>query len=166
LRKRLRHLGRAADAQMARMLADAANIPEAIAGLTNIFTDAELKIIRTAVPFSEKLALKIRENITELAKNLFSQHPHPPVVRSLDEVPNTFLFRAALCSFLWALDWISVGGPKGVKTERIRNDMVDVIFATFATYFDGLLSMDEKPRRIYRQAAIVLESITNKPGVG
>jgi hypothetical protein len=65
---------------------------------------------------------------------------------------------------LWLLDWISMGGPKGVKAEKIRNDIVDVSFATFATYFDGLLSMDEKARRIYQQAAIVLESITNKPG--
>jgi hypothetical protein len=164
LRKQLRHLGRAADTQMARMLADAANIPEAIERIANTFTDAELKIIRTGLPFSEKLALKMRGNITELAKSLFSQHPHPPVVRRVDEVPNTFLFRSALCSFLWALDWISTGGPKGVKTERIRNDLVDVTFATFATYFDGLLSMDEKPCRIYRQAAFVLESITNGPG--
>ncbi len=95
-------------------MADAANIPEAIGELTNFFTDAELKIIRTGLPFSEKLALKIRENIAELAKNLFSQHPHPPVVRSLDEVPNTFLFRAALCSILWArLDFC--GWPQGCQ---------------------------------------------------
>lgn len=116
------------------------------------------------LPFSEKLALKILGNVIGLAKSLFSRHSHPPVLRSVDEVPNTFLFRSALCSFLWALDWISTGGPKGVKTERIRNDLVDVTFATFATYFDGLLSMDEKPCRIYRQAALVLESITSRPG--
>jgi hypothetical protein len=148
---------------MARMLSDAANIPEAIKGIANTFTDADLKIIRTGRPFSEQLALKIWGKINELAKSLFSQHPHPPVVRSAEEVPNTFLFRSALCSLLWALDWISTGGPKGVKTERIRNDLVDVTFATFATYFDGLLSMDEKPCRIYRQAAFVLESITSGP---
>jgi hypothetical protein len=57
-----------------------------------------------------------------------------------------------------------MGGPKVVKAEKIRNDLVDGNFATFATYFDGLLSMDEKARRIYQQAAIVLESITNEPG--
>jgi hypothetical protein len=164
LRKQLCLLGRAADAQMVRMLADAVNIPESVEQIANAFTEAELKIIRTGLPFSEKLGLKIQRNIGELAKSLFSKHPHPPVVRTVDEVPNTFLFRSALCSFLWALDWISTGGPKGVKTERIRNDLVDVTFATFATYFDGLLSMDEKPCRIYRQAAFLLESMTS--GVG
>ena len=37
-----------------------------------------------------------------------------------------------------------MGGPKSVKAEKIVNDLVDVNFAAFATYFDGLLSMDEK----------------------
>jgi hypothetical protein len=56
-----------------------------------------------------------------------------------------------------------MAGPKSVKAEKIVNDLVDVNFATFATYSDGLLSMDEKARRIYQQRAIVLASITNKP---
>jgi hypothetical protein len=149
---------------MDRMLADATNTPEAVEGIVHFFTDAELKIIRTGLPFSEQLVRKVLENIVALAQSLYSQHPHPTVVRKVDELPNTFLFRAALCAFFWALDWISMGGPKGVKTEKIRNDLVDVNFATFATYFDGLLSMDEKPVRIYQRAAFVLESITNGPG--
>ena len=55
-----------------------------------------------------------------------------------------------------------MAGPKSVKAEKIVNDLVDVNFATFATYFDGLLSMDEKPLRIYQRAAFVLESITSR----
>ena len=55
-----------------------------------------------------------------------------------------------------------MGGPKGVKTEKIRNDLIDVNIATFATCFDGLLSMDDKPLRIYQRAAFVLESITSR----
>jgi hypothetical protein len=162
LREQILHLGHAADTQMARMLADAINIPEAVEGLVRLFTDAELKIIRKAdLQFSEQLVHKVLDNIGLLAQSFFSRHPNPTVVRNVNELPNTFLFRTALCSFLWVLDWISMGGPKGVKSEKIRNDLVDVNFATFATYFDGLLSMDEKPRRIYRQAAFVLESITN-----
>ena len=164
LRQQLLHKGRAADAQMARMFADATNIPEAIEAIVRLFTDGELKIIRTGLPFSEELARKVLENIGLLAQSLFSRHPRPAVVRDLDELPNTFLFRSALCSFLWALDWISMGGPKRAKTEKLRNDLVDVNFATFATYFDGLLSMDEKSCRIYRQAAFVLESIMNGLG--
>ena len=164
-REQLLGLGRAADAQMDRVLADARTMPEAVAGIASSFTDAELKIIRTGLPFSDQLVRKTLENIIALAKSLSSQHPRPTVVRNVDELPNTFLFRTALCAFVWALDWISVGGPKSVKTEKIRNDLVDVNFATFATYFDGLLSMDEKSLRIYQRAAFVLDAITNGPSL-
>jgi hypothetical protein len=164
LRDQILRLGRAADAQMARMLADAINIPMAIDEIAKTFSDAELKMIRTDLPLSEQVTSKVIKYVLLLTRSLYYRHPHPVAVRSFDELLNTFEFRAALCSFLWALDWISVAGPKDVKPEKIRNDLVDVNFAIFATYFDGLLSMDEKARRISLQAEIVLESITNKPG--
>jgi hypothetical protein len=92
-------------------------------------------------------------------------HPKPPVaVHTQEELSNTFLFRTALSAFFLALDWISVGGPKDVKITKIRNDIVDVSFAAYATYFDGVLSMDEKLVRIYHRAAFVLDAITNGPG--
>lgn len=164
LRDQILRLGREADAQMARVLSDAINIPVAIDEIAKTFTEAELKIIRrTDLPLSEELASKVIKHVLLLTQSLYSLHPRSAVVRSFDELLNTFQFRAALCSYLWALDWISLAGPKSVKAEKIRNDLVDVNFAIFATYFDGLLSMDEKARRIYQQAAIVLESITNKP---
>jgi len=163
LRDQILRRGREADAQMARVLVDAINIPAAIEEVKNTFTDAELKIIRTGFPLSEQLASKVIKYILLLTHFLFSRHPGP-AVRNFDELLNTFLFRTALCLFLYALDWISMGGPTGVKAEKIRNDLVDMNIATFATYFDGLLTMDEKARRIYQQAAFVLELITNGPG--
>jgi hypothetical protein len=162
LRDQILRLGREADAQLARVRVDAINIPAAIEAIAENFTDAELKIIRTDLPFSEQIASKVIKYILLTTQSLFSQHPRPAVVRNFDGLLNTLLFRTALCSFLWAPDWISMAGPKSVKAEKIVNDLVDVNFATFATYFDGLLSMDEKARRIYQQRAIVLASITGE----
>ena len=40
---------------------------------------------------------------------------------------------------------MDVGGrAKNVKFEKLRNDMVDVNFAAFATYFDDLPTADAK----------------------
>lgn len=163
LQQQLEDHGRAADVQMDRMLADAAIMPEAVEAITKTFTDGELKVIRSQSPFPGQLARKLLESIVVLTQSLFDRHPQPATVRAVNELPNTFLFRTALCTFVWALDWIAVGGPKGVKAERIRNDLVDVNFSTFATYFDGLLSMDDKPLRIYRRAAFVLDAIASAP---
>src|SRR5260370_33056311 len=93
LREQLQRLGREADVQMDRMLVDAINIPEAIDGIANTFTGAELKLIRTGSLFSEELVPKVLKNIVQLAQSLYSRHPRPAAVRKVDELPNTFLFR-------------------------------------------------------------------------
>ena len=47
-----------------------------------------------------------------------------------------------------------------MRVDRLRNDLIDVIFATYATYFDGLMSRD-KAQRVYNHAAFILSSITD-----
>jgi hypothetical protein len=54
--------------------------------------------------------------------------------------------------YLWALRWIAVGGAKSTKPEKIRNDMVDLFLAAYATFFDGLLTSDRKLAALYRDA--------------
>lgn len=162
-RQQLLENGREADAQMERMHADVAMMPDAIDLIVKGFTADELKTIRTAAVFSDQLVGKVLRFI-DLAQNLYSRHPRATFVPSIAELPNTFLFRMALCAFVWMLDWIELGGYRGAKTAKLRNDLVDVNFATFATYFDGLMSEDDKPRRIYRRAALILDAITGSTG--
>lgn len=61
-----------------------------------------------------------------------------------DELPKYFLFRYSFCFYIWVLETIAVGGAHGKSADKIRNDMVDVIFATYATYFDILISKYKK----------------------
>lgn len=160
LRQLLEH-GREADAHMQRMLSDAANMPEAVKGMTATFTPSELRIIRTGSQLSSPLIRKVLESILSLAQALFLQHPRPAMIGRREELLNTFLFRSALCAFLWVLDWISVGRTGNANIGNIRNDLVDVNFATYATYFDGLMSNDSKPVAVYRRASFILEAITD-----
>jgi hypothetical protein len=90
---------------------------------------------------------------------MFSEHPSVQRLPVEKELPNTFIFRAALCAYLLTLEWISEGGAIGAKASTLRNDMVDINFATYATFFDGLLSKDGKAQRIYQQAHLLLTSI-------
>jgi hypothetical protein len=43
------------------------------------------------------------------------------------------------------------------KPEKLRNDVIDVNFAAFATYFDGLITSDKRAREIYAEAEFLLE---------
>jgi hypothetical protein len=163
LREQLLDMGREADAQMQRMLSDATMLPGTIDGIATAFTNTELKIIRAGSPIPSQLVRKFFESVLGMAQSLYASHPRPTVVRDARELPNTFLFRMAVCALVWALDWISVGGPKNVRPDKMRNDLVDLNFAAFATYFDGLLSMDQKPLRIYERAAFVLDALLSNP---
>jgi len=48
------------------------------------------------------------------------------------------------------------GGVGGVKPERLRNDVVDLSYVTYATFFDGLLSKDAKALDVYRDTKELL----------
>ena len=60
--------------------------------------------------------------------------------------------------------WISVGGAHQARPETLCNDLVDVNFAVFATYFDGLLTADRKIMEIYDEMLWVLNHVFIIPG--
>ena len=50
-----------------------------------------------------------------------------------------------------------------MKAEKLRNEVIDVNFATFATYFDGLLTDDKRANSIYEHAAFLLQEVFPMP---
>src|SRR5690348_16348450 len=62
----------------------------------------------------------------------------------------------AVAGYLVALRWMSVGGAKNVKPEKIRNDIIDCTYAAYATYFQGLLSDDAGANEIYPDAKFLI----------
>lgn len=152
LQTQLLDLGREATAHMDRVLTDAEKMAERIETVTATFTKDELKALRTRGKMPDGLDEKIIQNIMWVAGFLFNDHPRAGRLPPWNEAPNTFIFRLAICLYLWALDWISVGGAKGAKSTTIRNDMVDLSFAAYATFFDGLLTSDQKLLQLYRDA--------------
>jgi len=164
LQRQLLGLGRAADEQMARMLGDAARFSESLELIAGTYTAAELQILRRDVPYTKALFEKVTANVMMLAAMMFAGHPRISKLPPASELPCTFIFRAALCAYLLALRWVSVGGAENVKAKRIRNDLVDVNFAAFATYFDGLLSADSKAAGIYCDADYLLRNFFVMPG--
>ena len=62
--------------------------------------------------------------------------------------------RNGVSSFLYPIpkygpDLVKDGGIDQISKEKIRNDIVDISYVTYATYFDGLLSLDKKLNAIY-----------------
>lgn len=158
-RSQLLENGKEATAHLDRMLAEAALLPETIDSLAKNYSKDERRLLRSAGHYSEELIRKLIESVLEIARTMFAGHPSVQRFPPIKELPNTFIFRAALCVYLWALEWIAEGGAKGAKPTTLRNDMVDINFATYATFFDGLLSKDGKAQRIYKEASVFLSAV-------
>jgi hypothetical protein len=124
--------------------------------LTKTLTDTDVRALKVRAETREAIAHKTLENVLWIASFMFRDHPRVSKRPRWDEAINTFIFRSALCLYLWVLHWISVGGAKGAKAETIRNDIVDLTFAAYATFFDGLLTGDNKLSEIHKGAVWLL----------
>jgi hypothetical protein len=88
------------------------------------------------------------------------KHPRVTRIPPAATLHNHFIFRTALCSHILALEWLAKGGAAQRGPAKVRNDIVDVNFAAYATYFDGFLTKDRLSESIYQQAKVVLELIS------
>jgi hypothetical protein len=141
-----------------RVLMDAQKIPYIVEGETKGFTREELRLIRSGQLAAGKIADKLGRAAVQVTAHVLQKQYTEVRVPNRAELLNTFIFRSSLCACVWVMHWISVGGAKGVAPTNLRNDMVDLNFATFATYFDGLLTDDRKATIIYRDAAALLRA--------
>lgn len=159
IQRQLAECASAARHQMERGLIDAANFNDGLQEITNQFNVGELRILRTGAPFTNDIRQKFTQQLLVTAADLFKSHPRVFHVPNQTELRNTLIFRIALCMHILAGHWISVGGADKVKPAKIRNDLIDVSFAAYATYFDGILSNDKKAKVIYSDAAWMLKNV-------
>lgn len=159
VQQQIENFNKAANAHMERMLKDGEAFPDAFADLARMFTADELRRIRTRAPYKPATVDKIMQAVLSLAAIFFRDHPRVQKWPSADQLRHTYIFRFALCSFVLVLMWIEAGAPKQLKPERIRNDTVDITFATYGTFFDGLLTGDKKAGHIHLQARVMLNLI-------
>lgn len=127
--------------------------------MTQQFKANEVQIIRKRSPYTEEMRTKVVQHILMIAASMFRSHPQVAHLPNAIELPNRFIFRVALCTYLLGHRWMSVGGAKQVKPGNIQNDLIDVIFAAYATYFDGILSADKKVNAIYQDARFALDNV-------
>ncbi|PMY37418.1 hypothetical protein DMW99_01870 [Pseudomonas chlororaphis] len=147
-----------ANQQLHRMLGDALELAQSFDSLAVDFDKEERRKIRDGEPYTAKMVDTLIKAVMQVSITLFRTHPRSPRVPIYRELPNTFIFRNALCCYLLALEWAASGGAKTAKDHKIRNDMVDSHFVTHATYFDGLLTEDAKAMRLYKRAKEILST--------
>lgn len=121
------------------------------------FSPNEIKELRVTKIWSQDIIDWVWINAKEMTVHSFETHPSTYRIPRKDERVRTFHFRNCLCALSFLINWIIQGSPQGLNQERLRNDIVDINFAAFATFFDGLLTSDKRLKNTYASAMNILQ---------
>jgi hypothetical protein len=163
VQKQIDEYSREANTIIDRMLLGAKTLSDGIKLFEKTFTPAELKILRRREHYTPQMRDKLIQYILALTAEFANHHPNALKIKRGPQVRNTFIFRFALCGYVSILRRIEEGGVGNVKVEKLRNDVIDINFAAFATYFDGFLTDDKRAYSIYEHAAFLLQEIFPMP---
>ncbi|MNS01482.1 hypothetical protein D3C72_327650 [compost metagenome] len=109
-----------------------------------MFDEKQIRIIRTNGKYSEEMFATIFGAAFQLWETFAAEHQIE--WEGLDEavVSRAYLFRFSLGLIINLLWWIRGGSQPVVRMDRLSNDMIDLSFAVYATYFDGFFTRDVK----------------------
>ena len=138
--------------------ADMTGLMSGIVDMAKIYDAKELKILRGGGEFTGLMIEKFATSSIELAMRLHGEHSSSRRVPAFEEMPNTFLFRAAVCMQLMVLRWAEIGRSQA-RPEKLRNDIIDLTFATYGTFFDDFFTNDRRALDLYAEAKVTLSII-------
>ena len=125
-------------------------IVDGIKGFAKSYDPSHLKALRNGKDLSPDFMYRITKDILSLTRLSLEKHPDVQFFPEFELLKSSYVFRFMICGYLLSLRWIKDGGVDQVSTNILRNDVVDMTYVTYATYFDGLLSLDKKLNAIYR----------------
>jgi hypothetical protein len=150
----------AASDHLEKILRDSTVIAEGLELLQQSFTRAELESIRGVGQYTSELVEKMVKHVMMLAAILFRDHPDRiQFPKELRQAVYTYVFRYALCGYLTWIRRLKTGAISNVSPETTRNDIVDMSYVAYATFFDGLLTCDKRMEARYQEACAFLKII-------
>lgn len=134
-------------------------LQDTLRGITDIFTPADLKTIRTQSRFPDSLADKIRNQILLTSiEALDSNHVRPAAADKVN-FQGRYLFRFALCVEAVLLDMLMNGHQFQATAESVNHDAIDTMIMAYGTVFDDLMTKDATLYRRYRQAKKLFQQV-------
>jgi hypothetical protein len=148
-RRALREHGQEAVRHLERVLADAGQMARTIDLIAGTYSMNDIRALRSGAEITDRMLARTHQNLQIIVSGLFEDHPKVHQLPPTRELGNTYIFRFALCTYVWALRWIAVGGTGKTKPENLRNDMIDTSFVVYGTFFDGVLTGDAKAKELF-----------------
>jgi hypothetical protein len=141
--RQLRERGKWADRHLDSMLEKPGEVAEVLVEFSKIFSSAELKSIRKNEEMSYEMKTKFLQLVLEIAAQARSLNPRHLKIPRFKDRWNCFIHRYAVCQAVQLLFMIQHGKTDS-KPEDARNDAVDLIQCTYATYYNGIMTRDKQ----------------------
>ena len=156
LQRQILALGQSANEHFDKLLQDAQDMRLVFEVLGKAYTKEERTILREQRFYTPAMTDKLVRTLLEIVGMIFRDSPLVCRTPSYQELPNTFIFRVALACYVMAITRAAYGGVRDVRPERLRNDLVDMMFVAYGTFFDGILSDDKGVNRMFTEACLLL----------
>ena len=133
---------------------EAIAIMPAMETLGRMYSKEERAIIRESGSYTRTMLDKLTANLLHIAVNLVGSTAR---TRSFEgDIRNTLAFRTALAMYVLTLQRTAEGGVGNMNPRRLRNDLVDMMFVAYGTFFDGVLTVDARLGDTYDKVCILL----------
>jgi hypothetical protein len=156
LQQELRKMGDEASDHMELLLRNVPDMKRSFLELSTEFSEAEIAAIRNQASYPVTLVQRLMRLVGDMLALMIDAQPTLKVPPNIT-IRNLFLCRVALCFALLIGHWIYEGRQMGTRNDRVRNDHVDMFIAAYSTYFDGVLSSDQKLTTIAAQARYIMD---------
>lgn len=123
----------------------------------SIYSNQDIKMLLEHGKVRNSFMEKFLENTFSVALMVFEGKEIGP--QPLKYSVNNYLFRYVLAGKVMALRWLIDGGWDARDPEKQQNDVVDMSYVAYGSYFDELLSLDKKQMEISRTTGLLLEMI-------
>ncbi|QQM29628.1 hypothetical protein JET14_15125 [Martelella lutilitoris] len=125
-----------------------------------MFKAQHLRIIRQNSRFTPEMFSSIFGAADQIWETLSDGGRHRSAPSAFDEhKTHTYLYRYALALVIYLLWWIRNGNQPQKRLERTRNDLIDLSFAVYGTYYEGLMTSDKKAGWMYENLRLALGAV-------
>lgn len=144
-----------AQAQMDVVLRGASTFGLEMAEFTAPFTAHELTLIRRNEPMTPAMSEKFFGLANAILRRGVEIEPVRLIIPERPLLADHFVFRNTLCTLVSMLSF----ARRGVidrRPDRARNDVIDVLVATYGTYFNGVMSDDARTNELQKVTRQIL----------
>jgi len=141
-----------------RVMSDDGDSREVMAIIRKVFSPDQWKTFRRREPFTPKMQGLLHAAIMLTAEAFANGHPTGMILPEPPHLYHHFTFRLAMCHVIHLIE-LAGAGAVSRKPKQVLNDRVDVFYAAYATYFNGLMTSDEKAASTHHHARAALGSL-------